>query len=237
MIVGFQARYVCEPVYNMQGRLKAVEILTRFINTNGETVSFSDVQHLLCAEDKWLNFQQQLRIVQLFQDYISQHQVLVSLNIDAGIAEQLIENHEVLDVLAKAAYIHLEVSEDFPHCQSYYSGSLLHHLRAYAHLWLDDVGSGSKNNFNYLTQGIFRAAKIDKAFFWQHQHDDTDTLGKIIRDLTRYAGNVVVEGIEKKEQVMLLLPYSHCWLQGYLFQSVDIENFKQLPLHIDLLGD
>lgn len=236
MTVGFRPRFVCEPVYNMQGRLMAVEILTRFISHGGEIKSYSAIQSLLRAEDKWLNFQQQLQRIQLFQDYISQHQVLVSLNIDADIAERLIANHKILNVLSESTYIHLEVSEDFPHCQFCDAGSPLHHLRAYTRLWLDDVGSGSRNNFNCLTKGIFKAAKIDKTFFWQHQHDNVEKLGKIIRDLTRYAGNVVVEGIETKEQVMLLAPYSHCWLQGFLFQSVDIEHVKQLPLYLDPLG-
>ncbi|MBB1202668.1 EAL domain-containing protein [Enterobacteriaceae bacterium 89] len=237
MLKGLKSRFVCEPVYNMQGHLKAVEILTRFHDDYGEVKSFLEVHGLLSAEDKWLNFQLQLRSVQLFQDYIGQHQVLVSLNIDADIAVRLMASQSFLKILSEAPYIRLEVSEDFPQCRFCDTSSPLHHLRAYTHLWLDDVGSGSKNNFNCLTKGLFEAAKIDKTFFWKHQHDGVEFLGKIIRDLTRFAGSVIVEGIEKPEQVKLLASYSQCWLQGYLFESVDIEHFKKLPLYLEPFGD
>ncbi|MGS4678234.1 EAL domain-containing protein [Enterobacter soli] len=233
----YQTQFVCEPVYNLMGRLRAVEVLTKFINESGEILSYTSVQSGMTSDDKWNTFQRQMRCIVLWEEYFLQHQLLVSLNVDAEIVERLIENKACLTLLSAAPFLHLEVSEDFPHSSAGCARSPLHKLLPFTQLWLDDVGSGRQNNFNCLTKGIFKAAKIDKAFFWQHQgHEGIERLGKAIRDLSRYADVVIVEGIERLEHLRLLAPFSHCWLQGFLFKIVEIEHFKTIPLYIDPLG-
>lgn len=234
---GLKSQFVCEPVYNFLGRLMAIEVLTKFISARGETLSYTHAQLFLTAEDKWENFQRQLRTVLLWKDYCLQHEIIVSLNVDEQIVERLMASFACLNILSKCPFINLEVSEHFPNYDKSDHESPLCRLLPFTQLWLDDVGSGCKNNFNFLTKGLFKAAKIDKAFFWKHQSDEqSDRLGKTIRDLSRYAGVVVIEGVETLEHLRMLAPFSHCWLQGFLFQSVNLEHFKTLPLYIDPLG-
>lgn len=234
---GLRTQFVCEPMYSLSGRMMALEVLTRFISECNKTLSYMDVQSLLTTEDKWSNFLRQIRSILLWKDYFLQHQLIVTVNVDSEIVERLLREPTYLKVLSISSFINFEVNEDFPHSSRCCENSLLCRLLPYTRLWLDDVGSGRKNNFNCLTKGVFRAAKIDKAYLWQHQNaEETDRLANTIRDLSRYADVVVVEGVENNEHVRRLAPFSHCWLQGYLFKSCDIENFKTLPLYIDPLG-
>lgn len=71
-----------------------------------------------------------------------------------------------------------------------------------------------------------------KHFFWEHHDTDRELLGKVIRDLVRYAGHVIVEGIEHEGHLRALAGHPHCWLQGYLFHNTRIEHMTDIPLRI-----
>lgn len=226
MINRYRQRYLCEPIYSRTGRLRAVEMLTAFTTPDGESVSWGGVSDILTPEYKWLNFVRQLRCLRQCQNWFLRHQVFASLNLDAETAVWLLRDRGVLTSLATLPFLRLEVHEQFD------NDGLLHHLRPYASLWLDDVGSGSRDSFRLLVSGVFSGAKIDKAFFWRHHAADAALLGKVIRDLVRYAGHVVVEGIEHQGHRLSLPENPRCWLQGYLFQRTPVEEVSHIPLNI-----
>lgn len=231
MIKIAEQHYICEPVYTLAGRLVAMEVLTRFTSADGARLSYDEVSDILTPEYRWLNFVRQLHIVRQCQHWLMHHQICVSLNIDAETAEWLLRDKSVQVVLRAMPFIRLEIHEHFPSSDADRHG-LLHHLRARVPLWLDDVGSGSRNNFGLLLKGYFCAAKIDRAFFWQHHAEDPVRLGKVIRDLTRYAGQVVVEGVENYGHILSLTACPQCWLQGYHFRSVRTEHLREIPLWV-----
>ena len=59
MMNRYQQHYLCEPVYDMTGRLKAVELLTGFTGPDGRVVSWTDMTDILTPAYKWLNFVRQ----------------------------------------------------------------------------------------------------------------------------------------------------------------------------------
>lgn len=231
----YQQHYLCEPVYDMTGRLKAVELLTRFTVPDGRVVSWTDVTDILTPEYKWLNFVRQLVCIRHYQDWFTRHGVVVSLNLDEETAHWLVRDDDVLVLLSTVACIRLEINELFTASDREKQG-ILRRLRQHAALWLDDVGSGSHNNFDLLVRGDFSGAKIDKSFFWQHHLSNTARLEKVIRDLARFAGHVVVEGIEHSQHLLSLAGAPHCWLQGYLFPRTDLERLLSVPLMTKRVG-
>lgn len=228
MMNRYQQHYLCEPVYDMTGRLKAVELLTGFTGSDGQMVSWTDVTDILTPEYKWLNFVRQLRCIRQHQNWFIRHGIAVSLNLDEETAHWLVRDDSVLAALSKMPYIRVEINEDFTSSVREKQG-LLGRLRQFAALWLDDVGSGSHNNFDLLVRGYFSGAKIDKSFFWQNHLSNITLLEEVVRDLTRFAGHVVVEGIEHSQHLLSLARAPHCWLQGYLFPRTGLELLPSVP--------
>lgn len=215
----------------MEGRLVAVEVLTSFITPDGTAVSWNDVTDILTPEYKWLNFVRQLHCVIEWKSWFICHKVCVSLNLDGDTAMWLLRDRHIQDLITAMPFIRLEIHEYFP-VEGKDPFGLLKSLRAHSVLWLDDVGSGSRNNFGPLVQGYFGAAKIDKAFFWQHYANEWTLLDKVIRDLAHYAGNVIVEGVEHEAHLYSLGCHPYCWLQGRLFCRTELESLSNLPLWI-----
>ncbi|POT25716.1 hypothetical protein C3433_16490 [Citrobacter freundii] len=234
MMNRYKQNYFCEPIYTMTGRLVAMEMLTSFTTPDGKTCSYSEMADILIPEYKWLNFVRQLYCIRRWCSWFIKQEIYLSLNLDADTAVWLLRDKSVLSLLAKMPFIRLEVHEHFPSSEKEKQG-LLNHLRPHVALWLDDVGSGSRNNFALLISGFFCGTKIDKTFFWEHHINDISKLSKVIRDLTRYTGLVVVEGIENPTHLMSLSANPHCWLQGYLFPHISIERIWDVPMQIRLL--
>jgi EAL domain-containing protein (putative c-di-GMP-specific phosphodiesterase class I) len=235
MMNRYQQHYLCEPVYDMTGRLKAVELLTGFTGPDGRVVSWTDASDILTPEYKWLNFVRQLGCIRRYQAWFTRHGVAVSLNLDEETARWLVRDDDVLALLSTVACLRLEINELFTASDREKQG-MLRRLRQHAALWLDDVGSGSHNNFDLLVRGYFSGAKIDKSFFWQHHLTNTVRLEKVIRDLTRFAGHVVVEGVEHSQHLLSLAGAPHCWLQGYLFPRTGLESLSSVPLMTKRVG-
>lgn len=235
MIKSYKQHYLCEPVYALNGHLKAVELLTAFTSPDGTRVSWSDVTEILTPEYKWLNFVRQLGCIRQHHAWLQRHGIAVSLNLDEETAHVLVRDEDVLTLLSGLPCVRLEINECFTSSDRE-KQCLLGRLRHYVALWLDDVGSGSLNNFDLLVRGYFSGAKMDKSFFWHHHSSETGLLEKVIRDLTRFAEHVVVEGIETPEHLLSLSRSPHCWLQGYLFDRSGIESLQHIPLMTKKVG-
>lgn len=229
----YECIFLCEPIYNNCGRLKAIEILTRFSEPDGKLLSYSAVEVQLKSHDRWNIFCEQMREVMLWANYISKHNLLISLNIDGDVAEHLVNDHAILQVLRSAPYINLEVSENFERIDLSSNISTLFTIREYIDLWLDDIGSGSRDNFDLLSKRFFKVAKIDKYFFWKSIIKN-GLIDRVIKKLEYCAEIVVVEGVEKNEQLLYLMKFNNCWFQGYIFEHKELDSLDMIPLQIDL---
>lgn len=225
----------CEPIYNNHGKLKAIEILTRFSDADGNLLSYSVIEPQLESLNRWKIFSEQLKNVLLWKEYILQNNLLISLNIDNAITEHLLNDHVTLQLLRKTPFIKLEVSEKFESSYSDYEISALSVLSEHIELWLDDIGSGSINNYNLLEEKFFKIAKIDKCFFWKSIRTN-GLIDGIITILERCSDVVIIEGVEKKEQLLYLLKFNNCWFQGYIFDSRALEQLDVIPLQVELMG-
>lgn len=227
--------FYCEPIYNNHGKLKALEILTRFTDVHGNLLSYSVIEPQLESLDRWKIFIEQLKSILLWKEYILQNNFHVSLNIDNAIVEHLLDDHVTLQVLREASFVKLEVSEKFESYYSDYQMSALSYLSQYIELWLDDIGSGNINNYDLLEKKLFKVAKIDKYFFWK-SIETNGLIDGIITILERCSDFVIIEGVEKKEQLLCLLKFNNCWFQGYIFDGGVLESLNIIPLQVDLFS-
>lgn len=228
----YNHEYICEPIYTISGRLVAIEILTSFTTLNGAKVSYKDVKPKLTPEYRWTNFARQLYYIKRNEAWFHYNNIKASLNIDECTAIHLINSKNTLHMVCSLPFINLEVHEDFP-SQENHGQNIISELHKWIPIWLDDVGSGSTNNFDLLKKGYFNAAKIDKDFFWRNYNSKTKLLDKVIIALSKHTDQVVIEGIETLAHINSLLPYPHCWLQGYLFPRQNIRKIKKIPVNLN----
>ena len=93
-------------------------------------------------------------------------------------------------------------------------------------LALDDYGTGY-SNYSYMFTMPFKIIKIDKSILWsaldtqnvRGQESAMVLLENTVRMLRQMQYKVVVEGVETKEQMMLLSGFSSDYMQGFFFSE------------------
>ncbi len=97
---------------------------------------------------------------------------------------------------------------------------------------LDDFGTGY-SSLNYIKQLPFDIIKVDKTFIDDILEDDyAQAFVKLIVDLSKTIGTqIVVEGVEHKEQFDLLKKLGVNYIQGYYFgKPVPADEFERINL-------
>lgn len=106
-------------------------------------------------------------------------------------------------------------------------------------IWLDDFGSG-ESSLNVLKNYEIDGAKLDQAFLREFDGDDgkSRTIVRALIQLCHTIGvDVVVEGVETKEQLDFVRQCGGDIAQGYYFSKpLDVGSLKDTPFWKDLAG-
>ncbi|WP_293794360.1 EAL domain-containing protein [uncultured Pantoea sp.] len=218
--------FLLEPVYDLSGQVIARELLTRLADDadiNNKRNPERDVGFFsqLSADVKWQLFLHQIeKLIQLYQKGFDQ---IVSVNVDRDIVASIFKDAEMQEKLAQLTLLRLEISAFFT--ARFNSADLLI-LKGVAKvtpapLWLDDFGPGY-SNLSMFDSGIFEIVKIDKEFFWQFGNGRTFDI--LLNHLNELCNGVIVEGVENQQQVDLLAHKAIYGMQGYLWQSVYLDD-------------
>ncbi|MGK3138057.1 EAL domain-containing protein [Pantoea trifolii] len=218
--------FLLEPVYDLSGQVIARELLTRLADDadiNNKRNPERDVGFFsqLSADVKWQLFLHQIeKLIQLYQKGFDQ---IVSVNVDRDIVASIFKDAEMQEKLAQLTLLRLEISAFFT--ARFNSADLLI-LKGVAKvtpapLWLDDFGPGY-SNLSMFDSGIFEIVKIDKEFFWQFGNGRTFDI--LLNHLNELCTGVIVEGVENQQQVDLLAHKAIYGMQGYLWQSVYLDD-------------
>lgn len=93
---------------------------------------------------------------------------------------------------------------------------------------LDDFGTGY-SSFNYLRNYKLDILKIDKSFLGNNEKLDFDIINEIKQLSHLLNMEVVIEGVETKEQFNILGEIGIDYLQGYYFSKpIALEEFKKM---------
>ncbi|MBM7343213.1 EAL domain-containing protein [Pantoea coffeiphila] len=215
-------RYVYQKMFSPEGKLVAVECLSRFDRiTVSPDVFFRNVNNSL-REDIFI---EQLAQAEQHRDWFLDNAVFLTINIDDHILS-LLQRHDIAERIERLEHVHFEVAE--------YSVSLLGHapvnrlLPLNVSLWLDDFGSGYAGigairgyHFNYV--------KIDKEFFWHliEKEHGRQLMQALITFLSKNNHRVIIEGVENEEHQRWLSGMEWFAMQGFYWQEVSIEQLVQ----------
>lgn len=165
--IAVDCTFICEPVYKSDGKLLAVELLSRFTTTSFKSPIYTErFLHQLNAQMKIKLLHSQLSEVKNVQNWFIEHQIILSINIDFDMAHAVLNDDNVISLLNSMPFIRLEIMESFPNLSDGAENALLSKLAKRYSLWLDDFGSGNAH-IAAAASGFFECVKIDKHFYWQ----------------------------------------------------------------------
>ncbi|ELY2046697.1 EAL domain-containing protein [Enterobacter hormaechei] len=218
--------FIADPIVSIDERLLGVELLTRFIASDGRPLHPEFVISSWDLDRKRLFLYEQCGNIATMQTWFERKNLFCTLNIDQKMAFLIRHDYILRQTFESMPFIKLELSEHFPGLDKGLKSPLLKSLSQGVNgLWLDDLGAGNANVVG-LIEGYFEVVKIDRIFF--NEQVKKPTFNQLIASIKKHCGKVIIEGIENREHLGILREVGVWGLQGYLFKSVPFKNVDLL---------
>ena len=218
--------FIADPIVSIDERLLGVELLTRFIASDGRPLHPEFVISSWDLDRKRLFLYEQCGNIASMQKWFERKNLFCTLNIDQQMAFLIRHDYILRQTFESMPFIKLELSEHFPGLDKGLKSPLLKSLSQGVNgLWLDDLGAGNANVVS-LIEGYFEVVKIDRIFF--NEQVKKPTFNQLIASIKKHCGKVIIEGIENREHLGILREVGVWGLQGYLFKSVPFKNVDLL---------
>ena len=218
--------FIAEPIVSIDEKLLGVELLTRFIASDGRPLHPEFVISSWDLDRKRLFLYEQCGNIATMQTWFERKNLFCTLNIDQKMAFLIRHDYILRQTFELMPFIKLELSEHFPGLDKGLKSPLLKSLSQGVNgLWLDDLGAGNANVVS-LIEGYFEVVKIDRIFF--NEQVKKPTFNQLIASIKKHCGKVIIEGIENREHLGILREVGIWGLQGYLFKSVPFKNVDSL---------
>ncbi|HCK7131438.1 TPA: EAL domain-containing protein [Enterobacter hormaechei] len=218
--------FIADPIVSIDERLLGVELLTRFIASDGRPLHPEFVISSWDLDRKRLFLYEQCGNIATMQTWFERKNLFCTLNIDQKMAFLIRHDYILRQTFESMPFIKLELSEHFPGLDKGLKSPLLKSLSQGVNgLWLDDLGAGNANVVS-LIEGYFEVVKIDRIFF--NEQVKKPIFNQLIASIKKHCGKVIIEGIENREHLGILREVGVWGLQGYLFKSVPFKNVDLL---------
>ncbi|EPN3201135.1 EAL domain-containing protein [Enterobacter hormaechei] len=218
--------FIADPIVSIDERLLGVELLIRFIASDGRPLHPEFVISSWDLDRKRLFLYEQCGNIATMQTWFERKNLFCTLNIDQKMAFLIRHDYILRQTFESMPFIKLELSEHFPGLDKGLKSPLLKSLSQGVNgLWLDDLGAGNANVVS-LIEGYFEVVKIDRIFF--NEQVKKPTFNQLIASIKKHCGKVIIEGIENREHLGILREVGVWGLQGYLFKSVPFKNVDLL---------
>lgn len=221
-----QTEFIAEPIMSIDERLMGVELLTRFISSEGRSHHPEYVISSWDLDRKRLFLYEQCGNIASKQEWLERNNLFCTLNIDHQMAFLIRHDYILRQTFESMPFVKLELSEHFPGLDNGLKSPLLKALSQGVNgLWLDDLGAGNANVVS-LMEGYFEVVKVDRCFF--NEQVQNPTFNQLIASIKKHCDKIIIEGIENRDHMGLLREVGIWGLQGYLFESVPFKNVDSL---------
>ncbi|SAC74109.1 diguanylate phosphodiesterase [Enterobacter hormaechei] len=194
--------FIAEPIVSIDERLLGVELLTRFIASDGRPLHPEFVISSWDLDRKRLFLYEQCGNIATMQTWFERKNLFCTLNIDQQMAFLIRHDYILRQTFESMPFIKLELSELFLGLDKGLKSPLLKSLSQGVNgLWLDDLGAGNANVVS-LMEGYFEVVKVDRCFF--NEQVQKPTFYMLIASIQKHCGKVIIEGIEDRERLGIL---------------------------------
>lgn len=226
----FNSSYLCQPVYSLEGKLLAVELICRFSSTDSKLIMPTELVLNLLTTQQLIRFlEEQTAWVRVHRPWFEKHNVLLNISVDEKLTDLLIENVTLREAIKALSFVNISVSESFPQLSQGRKNERLVKLKKHFPLWLENFGSGNAN-MAAVFDGLFSFVKLDKGFFWQlftSEHFAL-VLPSLLRNINRYCRHVIVDGVDSEEYLAALNITHVQGIKGLLWPAVESSQLDLL---------
>lgn len=227
-----QRSYTFQPIYQVTGRLMAIELLTAVSHpaAPGQAISPERYFAALSITQRLHIIQEQLELLRRWEDFFIGSDRVASVNID-GPTLLAIQHHGALRALiGRLPWVRFELVEHHVLPQE----EIVAQMPELGALWLDDFGSGMAN-FSALTELSYDYIKLARELFVLLRDSDEgrSLFTMLLALIGRYCKGVIVEGVETAEEWEQVRQSPAFAAQGYFFsRPVPFSQLTTLPLQL-----
>ncbi|ARJ43790.1 hypothetical protein B1H58_18220 [Pantoea alhagi] len=210
------------PVYALNGRLLAVDLLSSFTHTSLNVVVPQDILlPQFDGEQRLQTLQKQISVIEHYHDFFLRNNVAVILNVDEEMVETLLSSEFLLRKLRPLQALELGLSESFPNFRAGKDNPLLSSLSDNFKLTLTNFGSG-KAPAKAVYDNLFHRIRLDKYFLQQtlKRASYHSMLKAIVYQVSDHCQQFIVSGIDDITTLEKIAPFAFTGMQGALFPPV-----------------
>ncbi|CAM7374761.1 cyclic-guanylate-specific phosphodiesterase [Citrobacter freundii] len=224
--------YTYQPIYQTNGRLMAVELLT--------VVSHPDNPSQRIAPDRYfaevtVRHRVDVVIEQLLQlelkgDFFRANNLLASVNVDGPTLIAMRQDPEILKIIEGLPWLRFELVEHI----RLPKGSSFASMCEFGPLWLDDFGTGMAN-FSALSEVNYDYIKVARDLFvmLRKTPEGRNLFTLLLQLMNRYCRGVIVEGVETLEEWRDVQNLPAFAAQGYfLSRPVPLDTLEEVILSL-----
>ncbi|ARJ43493.1 hypothetical protein B1H58_16575 [Pantoea alhagi] len=216
-----------QPIHTTDGKLLGVEVLTKFEQPGlYQVINPKYYIKSLSTEAKRQLLIDQLLTIAEHSQWFRHNKQFCNVNIDNDLAELLLNDPWLKNIVMQLPFVRLEISEDFKGLNEGMNNPVLKGLVENLNvLWLDDLGSGKANMQAVITQ-VYEVVKLDRKFY--RQEVEKPYFIEMVRNIRKYCDWIVVEGVEFIEELPILKQADIWGVQGFLYKSVPLTKIQTL---------
>lgn len=227
-----QRSYHFQPIYQVSGRLMAIELLTAVSHPSAPEDRLSPERYFDALEipQRLSVVREQLTLLSHWSHMFSDGNLVASVNIDGPTLLAIQQHPQIRNLIARLPWVRFELTEHHILPQE----EIVAQMPELGPLWLDDFGSGMAN-FSALTELKYDYIKLSRELFMLLRKSDEgrSLFSMLLALINRYCNGVIVEGVETEEEWQQVRRSPAMAAQGYFFsRPVPFSQLSSLTLQL-----
>lgn len=191
--------YTYQPIYTVQGRLMAIEVLTIVTHPAQPQKRIAPDRYFAAVAigQRIHVIKEQVAMLTKKKQFFERNNVLASVNVDAPTLLEMRQDRILRTMIETLPWLRFELVEHMPLPQD----STVASLCEFGPLWLDDFGTGMAN-FSALNEVRYDYIKVARDLFimLRKTPEGRKLFILLLELMNRYCEGVIVEGVETLEE-------------------------------------
>lgn len=227
-----QRFYNFQPIYQVSGRLLAIELLAAITHPSAPKKKLSSENYFaaLNITQRLHVMHEQLELLTQWSAFFERTNIVASVNIDSPSLLSIQKHPSIRRLIARLPWVRFELTEHHVLPQK----EIVAQMPELGPLWLDDFGSGMAN-FSALTELKYDYIKLSRELFILLRKTDEgrSLFSMLLALINHYCNGDIVEGVETEEEWQQVQSSPAIAAQGYFFSKpVPFSELNHLPVQL-----